>query len=355
MPSGADLYTSILLSEENVKKYVLPAYNLEDSEISQIKFKNTEKQRAVYKITNKNKYYCLKKVYFGLEELLFVYSALEWFFRHEINVPKILPTTDGNRYVFYNNMLFMLTPWVEGEKCNYDNLFDMLKASHNLGNMHKLGKNFKPIEGSALRKDFNNIYNSMNRRLEKFLFSYNSASKHNDKFSRFFLDNFDNNLNLAQIALTVSSNINHNNLSKSLCHLDYVNKNLIIDIYDNIWVIDFDKCKLDYCAHDISYFLRRYMRRNKTKWNVNFAISCLESYENAYTLNIDDYKYILVYLSFPQKFWKISKDYYNNIDKCNKKAFLKLIINSNKNIKYKLDFINFFIDYIEDKFKCKII
>ncbi|MBY6763035.1 CotS family spore coat protein, partial [Clostridium botulinum] len=60
MAYAAKSFDIDLLSEENVKKYVLPKYNLQTADICQIKFKNTEKQRAVYKVTYGNNCYCLK-------------------------------------------------------------------------------------------------------------------------------------------------------------------------------------------------------------------------------------------------------------------------------------------------------
>lgn len=137
-----------LLSEENVKKYVLPKYNLQTSDICQIKFKNTEKQRAVYKVTYGNSCYCLKKVYYDEADLLFVYSAVEWFYRNGIKVPRILPACDGNRFVNYNNMLFILTPWIQGEKCDYDRKEHIIYSIENLGKMHASVENFVPIKGS---------------------------------------------------------------------------------------------------------------------------------------------------------------------------------------------------------------
>ena len=41
--------------------------------------------------------------------------------RYNIKVPRILPTLENNRFVNYENMLFILTPWIEGCKCDYDN------------------------------------------------------------------------------------------------------------------------------------------------------------------------------------------------------------------------------------------
>lgn len=49
-----------------------------------------------------------KKVYYDESDLLFVYSAVEWFYRNGIRVPRILPACDGNRFVNYNNMFLYL-------------------------------------------------------------------------------------------------------------------------------------------------------------------------------------------------------------------------------------------------------
>lgn len=100
------------LSPEIIKQNVLPYYNLQNSQISIIKFKDTDKQRAVYRVNYKDKNYCLKKVYYNLNDLLYVYSAIEWLYRNNIRVSKLLPTIDNNRFVSYRDMLFILTPWM---------------------------------------------------------------------------------------------------------------------------------------------------------------------------------------------------------------------------------------------------
>lgn len=350
MPYSEKIYITDLLSEENVKKYVLPYYNLQYGNITGIKFKDTDKQRAVYKIDYFDKSYCIKKVYFSREELLFVYSAIEWLYRHDINVPRILPTKDRQRYVIYKDMYFILTKWIDGHKCDYDNIQNIFDSSSNLAKMHKVSESFVPINGSYIRTGFEDIYISVQKHFEQLLGCSNNAFKYGDKFSKIFLENFQNNMELAENSAKVSYTIEGNNLSKSLCHLDYVNKNIIFDNSNNLWVIDFDKCKMDYCAHDIGYFLRRILKRNATKWNFELTVNILDCYDKIKPLSFDEYKYILAYLSFPQKFWKISKDYYNNIKKCNANSFIMLLKNAAENDEEHLHFANDFKLYIEDKF-----
>ncbi len=343
-----------LLSEENVQKYVLPQYGLEHAQVERVKFKNTDKQRAVYKVIDLDTNYCLKKVYFSKGDLLFVYSAVEWLFRNDINVPRILPTNSNGRFVDYNNMLFILTPWIEGDKCNYDTKEHVLSSIYNLSLMHKKGRNFIPIDGSVFKKNLDNFPYSINKHFQQILNCSNLTFKYGDKFSKLFSQHFNNNFLLAEISMKVSSTIANENLTTSLCHLDYVNKNIIFDKCNNIWIIDFDKCCIDYSCHDICYFFRRLLRRSNTNWDLDLTIECLNLYEEIYPLNIDDYKYILSYLSFPQKFWKLSRDYYNNIDKCNHSSFFYLLKNSLEYDSIQLNFIIKLGKYIENKFKIKL-
>ncbi|GIM28060.1 hypothetical protein CPJCM30710_07260 [Clostridium polyendosporum] len=342
------------LSETNIKINVLPHFNLNNASVKQIKIKNTDKQRAVYRVDAKDKTFCLKKVYYNEGDLLFVYSAMEWLYRNGINVPRFLPTLNKSRFVKYSNMLFILTPWVEGEKCNYDNIKNIIDSSKNLAKMHKVSKKFTPIPGSSIKKGYDDIYISTTKHFQKLLTCSNAAYIHKDKFSKLFLTNFDKNLQLAQLSIDVSSTINTNNLSTSLCHGDYVNKNIIFDDKGLLWVIDFDKCCYDYAAHDIGYFLRRLLKRDNTKWNVEVAVNCLKSYCEINPLTSDDLKYILVYLAFPQKYWRISKDYYNNIKKCNKNSFYRLLEKAIDKTDYHLQFVCELVKYLKKDYEIKI-
>ena len=338
------------LSPEIIKQNVLPYYNLQNSKISVIKFKDTDKQRAVYRIDFKEESYCLKKVYYNKNDLLYVYSAIEWLYRNNIRVPKLLPTTNNNRFVSYENMLFILTPWIEGEKCSFDNIEHVIISAKKLSTVHSISRNFRPILGSSLKEGFDDYYILTLKHFQDLLHASNEAFKYKDKFSRLFISNFDANLRLAKISLDISNKICNSNLSKSLCHGDYVNKNLIFPSDLDPWIIDFDKCKTDYCAKDLAYFMRRLLKRENTKWNVKLALSVLESYNEFSPLTDSDLRYLISYICFPQKYWKISRDYYKNIHKCNKSAFLTLLLNTISKTDSQYEFSLTIIDEIQKKF-----
>ncbi len=343
------------LSPEIIKENVLPYYNLQDSQISIIKFKNTDKQRAVYRVDSNEKSYCLKKVYYNTKDLLYVYSAIEWLYRNNIRVPKLLPTINNNRFVSYLDMLFILTPWIEGEKCSFDNINHVIRSVKKLSLIHSISRNFQPILGSASREGFDDYYISTLKHFQDLLNASNKAFNYKDAFSRQFISNFDLNLCLAKISLDISNTIDINDLSKSLCHGDYVNKNLIFPTDLDPWIIDFDKCKIDYCAKDLAYFMRRLLKRENTKWDLELALSVLENYNELSPLTESDLKYLISYICFPQKYWKISRDYYKNIHKCNKSAFFTLISDATSKTDFQYEFALNIIDAVQQKFNVTLL
>lgn len=321
------------------RDYVLPNYNLKDATIEQIKIKDTLKHRAVYKISSGSNTYCLKKIYYTEDKLLFMYSVLEWLHRSNFNVPKILKTKNNNICVNINGLIFILTPWIPGTKCDLDNIDHISKASKNLALLHQNTKEFFPIQGSFIKEGYANLYISINKHFNNLLSSFNSANKRKDSFSKIFLSTFDENIELAKFALYVSSTINFDNLSRSICHGDYVNKNLLLT--DNkISMIDFDKCSYDYSMTDLSYFLRRLLKRNDTKWDFDIAKKIIISYNKINKLTEDDIKYIMVYLAFPQKYWRISRDYYSSISKCNKNASREALLNTNEKTLFQVELVS---------------
>ena len=90
--------------------------------------------------------------------------------------------------------------------------------------------------------------------------------------------------------------------------------------------------------------MRRLLKRNTTNWHSALTVNILNTYRKYNNLSKSDLKYILAYLAFPQKYWKISRDYYKNIDKCNKNSFISLLTKGLNHSEAQLDYINNMID-----------
>lgn len=333
-------YSVMPLSIENLNeselRLILDFYPYEILNIENIKIKNEDKPRAVYKIYTSDGIKCLKKVYHNEASLLFIYSVIEWLYYNKINCPRFLPTKKGNRYVKYKDNLFVLMNWIEGRKCDYDKIDDVKEAAKNLAKIHEKTKNFRPINGSKIIFSDKNVYESYSKHFYQLLNSSNRAFYYKDKFSKLFLEHSDYYIESAKQSLFMLSQIDFssNKLLESICHYDYVNKNIIFTQDNEIYVIDFDKCKIDYSINDLYIFIKRILKRKNTCWNFEVFKEVIESYEEIKQISNTEFELLISQLIFPQKFWKISYDYYKNINVCNKKSFyniLKAIVSQKKN------------------------
>lgn len=342
---------------DQITQNVLSAYNLIINDIESVKFKDTDKQRAVYKVNTNKGQKCLKKVYYNEQTLLFIYSIIEWLNAKGIFCPRLIASKKGLRYVKYNNNLFILTDWINGRKCDYDNIEDIKASARNLALVHKCSYGFYPIDGSYIKIADTDYYQSFVKHFNQLLEISNFSFSIKDKYSKIFLDHFDYNIEKARECIYLLSKIDLTSNPgdqvslRAICHLDYVNKNIIFTPDNRICIIDFDNTCIDMPVHDICGFLRRILKRDSNPWDINVFKASIESYETIRKLSLNEYIMILAILMFPQKYWKISRDYYKNRKLCNKESFITII----KKVTSQEDKHNIFClqvkDYIEEKFK----
>jgi len=341
---------------QEIREKVLSNYPYEVYDIIPIKFKDTEKQRAVYKFQSSDGPKCLKKVYYDEKNLLFVYSVIQWFYCFGIGVTKLLPTKSGERFVKYKDNYFIVTDWIDGRRCDYDIDSDISSAARNLGKMHRCSYGFKPIEGSFIRKEEGSWQKTFNKRFLQLIQFYNRAVNSKDKFFRNYIKSFDYFSNRAKHAVHILNMIDEKklmepvNVYNTVCHLDYVNKNLIFTRTGDLYVIDFDKSKIDIPVHDIGSFLKRILKRNNTSWDYNVLMLTLENYEKERPLTQTELLALFAFLEFPQKYWKISRDYFNNSKKIDKKNYLLMLSKACSQKDDHDDFCNKFQNYLENRY-----
>lgn len=342
---------------QEIKENVLSKFNIEVYDIENIKFKDTAKQRAVYKVSTDKGIRCLKKVYYDKPTLLFIYSVIEWLNTKGVFCPRFISTSRGIKYVDYKDDLFILTDWIDGRKCNYDDIDDIKIAAENLAMIHASSKNFKPIDGSCIKESDCDYFISFNKHFLQMLELSNNAFNIGDKFSKLYLEHFDYNIEKAQASIYALSQIDFNRTlgdevsKRAICHLDYVNKNLIFTPDNKLYIIDFDKTSMEMPVHDIYGFLRRILKRENTSWDFEIYKTAIESYERIRTLSYNEHMIIFSLLMFPHKFWKVSRDYYKNRHQCNKEAFISIIKKISKQEEEHDKFCQEVKNYIIQKFK----
>lgn len=334
---------------------ILSDFGIENSNFEKIKEKNTKRNRIVYKINFYDNFFCLKQTYFEKKDILFIYSYLKWLNSYKFEVPYLINSKYNEPFVNYNNKFFILMKWIDGEKLNYDNLTECIKSITLLGRIHKFSSNVPLIYGSSSITNFLNLSQKYKKSFKELHRMYSIAKNLNDNFSYIFLQNFDILTHMVYISKSFAQTIVFDNLSKSICHGDFVNKNILIN-NKNIIPIDFDRSCINYSIFDLCYFLRRYLRRTSTNWDFKSAITLLKYYNKINPLFLDEYLYLISYLSFPQKFFKISKFYlynYKNLTIDQKLNYTTFINKNSISFNDKLNFINNFEEYLKLNFKIK--
>ncbi len=332
---------------------ILGNFNINNFETEKIKEKVSRKSRIVYKIKYFDNFFCLKQTYFDIKNILFIYSYLQWLHLYNFNIPYLIKSNQNKPFIKYNNKFYILTKWIDGKKLDYDNFDECIYSIIFLSKIHEASNNVLFINGANKREIYTNLKSKFIKNTNELYDLYSSAKIYKDNFSDIFISYFEDCINLAKISKRYASLINSKNLNTSICHGDYVNKNILVQNKNQISPIDFDRSCISFSMNDLGYFLRRYLRRANTNWNFKSAIKLINYYDKNNPLYLDDYLYLFSYLSFPQKFLKISKFYFENIEYLsnNQKLFQEHLLMKNCISTYnQLEFTYLFEEYINANF-----
>ena len=97
---------------------------------------------------------------------------------------------------------------------------------------------------------------------------------------------------------------------KSFCHHDFTYHNILINDDNEVSIIDFDYCKREVRAFDISNFMIKVLKRRD--WNFEIAKLIIDNYNEVSPLEEDEYMVLYAFLMFPQRYWRICNRYYYN-------------------------------------------
>ncbi len=97
---------------------------------------------------------------------------------------------------------------------------------------------------------------------------------------------------------------------KSFCHHDFTYHNIIVDEKNEVSIIDFDYCKREVRAFDLSNFMIKVLKRRE--WDFELAKLIIDNYIEISPIEDDEYMVLYAFLMFPQRYWRICNRYYYN-------------------------------------------
>lgn len=284
-----------------------------------IKIESIKPSRGVYYLKTNRGNKCLKKIDYGIQKLLFVYSAKEHLISKDFTgVDRYCLNIDGNPYALVNEDIYTLSEWIDGRECNFYDKEDLIKASKTLAVLHEKSKGYEPPENSKLKTDLGRWSHLMEKRVKSFEKMRDMARKRGNKtaYDLNYIKSVDYFKQLGLKSLEILNDSEYLNLcrlteeEKGFCHHDYTYHNIIIDNSSNVNVIDFDYCKREIRVYDLSNYIIKVLKR--CDWDKEYAKLIIDAYNSVSQLEEREYRVLYAFLIFPQRFWRLANRFYYN-------------------------------------------
>ena len=282
----------------------------------QIKIDIIKANKGVYYLKTNKGERCLKKINYGPQKLLFVYGAKEHLIKNGFeSVDRYFLNNEGEPYALVNEDLYTLSEWLDGRECDFHNLEEVKLAAETLARLHEASKGYDPPENSKLKTDLGRWTSLMEKRIKSLDKMRDMIRKRNNKtnFDMLYLKSMDFYKEIGKNALMTLKESNYIELceiaerNKGFCHHYH---NIILTDDNKVNIIDFDYCKREIRAYDISNFMIKVLKR--CNWNLEYAKEIINAYNSVSPLRDDEYKVLYAYLQFPQRYWRLANRYYYN-------------------------------------------
>lgn len=203
---------------------------------------------------------------------------------------------------------FVCREYFQGRECNASSIRDLEKAVINLAWFHRAGRELYMEENTSYtKKTPGNLDRKVNelRRIRNFV----SRRTLKNDFEMMYIKTFDYFYSQAEKCLSLfQDNFTYNDKWLGYCHGSY-NYHSVMFCDGYIATINFDRFHVGYQLMDLYQFLRKAMEKNR--YDITMAKDILSAYSQINYLEHEDYEFIYLMYSFPEKFWKISNRYMN--------------------------------------------
>lgn len=221
---------------------------------------------------------------------------------------------DGQLYYEADEKLYTLHRWVDGEKCDFDDVGHLYTAAQTLAAFHLRSREKALLDLSSSRFVCFDRYQQLAKRGDDLRLFYelaqNLPQNYFTKLYRTYYGGFLEKTRRSQKALLCSE---YPRLAKeaaavgSFIHYDVAARNFIIR-GEKAVLIDFDYCCCDLPLTDLMRLTKRSLKRGEQFAPKIDAI--LNGYQQFRRLTKAEGEVLLALLLFPQKFWRISHRYF---------------------------------------------
>lgn len=217
----------------------------------------------------------------------------------------------------YNEM-FVMRDWFYGEECNVKSKEQVLLLAKTLANLHLCMTHIsisEEDENFCRQTKLTEQLEKRNRELRR-VRAYIRAKKQKSSFEQKFLSRFEEQYEQAkqaeQLLLKEMYEEYYRQSIENGCflHGNYTHHSVLVLSEEEMAVLGFDKVTKGIQIQDFYLLFRKMME--KWDWDIELGSSLLEEYNKIRTISKEEYHILQVLISYPEKFWKVANQYYNN-------------------------------------------
>ena len=235
------------------------------------------------------------------------------------NIDLYVPNREQNFLVQgpYNEQ-FVMRNWFYGEECNAKCREHVLRAVEALARLHRCLSGLELSEEErafCLQQPFPEVLEKRNRELRR-VRTYIRSKKQKSVFEQNFLSQFDAQFVQAEQAEQMLVKKEYDRYYRDsitngcLLHGNFTHHSVLFLDEKNIAVTGFDKAVTGIPIQDFYLLFRKMME--KWEWDISLGDEMLASYQRIRPIPNEEFCLLRIMLSYPEKFWKVANQYYNN-------------------------------------------
>lgn len=213
---------------------------------------------------------------------------------------------------------FAMRDWFDGEECNARRPEQLLQACGTLARLHnclaqvELKESERPF---CTQPKLNEVLERRNRELRR-VRSYISEKKQHGSFENLFLAHFYRVYDQAvQAKEALDEAVYLPYYERCVCegrmfHGNYTHHSVWVQKNGESAVVSFEKAGTGVQIHDFYLLFRKMMEKHD--WDTGLGYAMLNAYERVRSIPKQERLLLPVLLKYPEKFWKITNQYYNN-------------------------------------------
>ena len=204
---------------------------------------------------------------------------------------------------------YVMKQYFDGHECDLKDEREVALAMENLSELHMVGRQIVKDRMPDLKPKSVDTFIRHNKELKR-VRSFISKQNHKNEFERKYLPISMFFISRAQEAeQALKNSLAHENPKRlGLCHGAYHQHNVLI-METGVATVHFEQFHFDNQLTDLYYFTRKLLEKNH--YDYEPFKNALLTYEQREALDAQDYTYLYLLFSYPEKFWKLSNHYMN--------------------------------------------